>query len=100
MWRATNKRKTEKKKKVKCHVSLFGPEFGPIRSRQAHDVNTTSPQRRCNVMTLHRRWGDVIFTSCARWDLIDGPHIIKKKKKKKKRKKKEKKSFSIFFVFK
>ena len=24
-------------------------------SRQAHDVNTTSPQRRCNVMTLHRR---------------------------------------------
>ena len=37
-------------------------------SRQAHDVNITSPQRRCNVMTLHRRWGDVIFTSCARWD--------------------------------
>ena len=35
---------------------------------QAHDVNITSPQRRCNVMTLHRRWGDVIFTSCARWD--------------------------------
>ena len=27
-------------------------------------VNTTSPQHRCNVMTLHRRWGDV-FTSCA-----------------------------------
>ena len=24
-------------------------------TRQAHDVNTTSPQRRCNVMTLHRR---------------------------------------------
>ena len=37
--------------------------------RQAHDVNTTSPQRRCNVMTLHRHWGDVVFTSCARWDL-------------------------------
>ena len=36
--------------------------------RQAHDVNITSPQRRCNVMTLHRRWGDVIFTSCARWE--------------------------------
>ena len=32
---------------------------------RAHDVNITSPQRRCNVMTLHRRWGDVIFTSCA-----------------------------------
>ena len=40
-------------------------------SRQAHDVNITSPQRRCNVMTLHRRWGDVIFTSYARWDLSD-----------------------------
>ena len=39
-------------------------------SRQAHDVNITSPQRRCNVMTLHRRWGDVIFTSCARWVCI------------------------------
>ena len=36
--------------------------------RMCHDVNITSPQRRCNVMTLHRRWGDVIFTSCARWD--------------------------------
>ena len=36
-------------------------------TRQAHDVNTTLPQRPCNVMTLHRRWGDVVFTSCARW---------------------------------
>ena len=34
-------------------------------SQRAHDLNTTSPQRRCNVMTLHRRWGDVAFTSCA-----------------------------------
>ena len=34
-------------------------------SQRAHDVNTTSPQRRCKVMTLHRRWGDVVFTSCA-----------------------------------
>ena len=24
-------------------------------SQQTHDVYTTSPQRRCNVMTLHRR---------------------------------------------
>ena len=24
-------------------------------------------QRRLNVMTLHRRWGDVVLTSCARW---------------------------------
>ena len=34
-------------------------------TQRAHDVNITSPQRRCNVMTLHRRWGDVVFTSCA-----------------------------------
>ena len=33
-------------------------------SQRAHDINTTSPQRRC-VMTLHRRWDDVVFTSCA-----------------------------------
>ena len=37
-------------------------------SQRAHDVNTTSPQRRCNVMTLHQRWADVVWTSCARWD--------------------------------
>ena len=24
-------------------------------TQRAHDVNITSPQRRCNVMTLHRR---------------------------------------------
>ena len=34
-------------------------------TQRAHEVNITSPQRQCNVMTLHRRWGDVIFTSCA-----------------------------------
>ena len=26
-----------------------------VSAQRAHDVNTTSPQRRCNVMTLHRR---------------------------------------------
>ena len=39
--------------------------FLRIKTQRAHDVNITSPQRRCNVMTLHRRWGDVIFSSCA-----------------------------------
>ena len=34
-------------------------------TQQAHDVYTTAAQRRCNVMTLHRRWGDVALTSCA-----------------------------------
>ena len=28
---------------------------------------TTSAERRCNVMTLHRRWSDVVLTSCACW---------------------------------
>ena len=34
-------------------------------TQRTHDVNITSPQRRRNVMTLHWRWSDVIFTSCA-----------------------------------
>ena len=41
-----------------------------VHSQRAHDVNTTSPQRRCNVMTLHRRWGDVVLTSTS-WRCID-----------------------------
>ena len=36
---------------IKCSLS---------RSQQTHDVYTTSPQRRCNVMTLHRRSDDVV----------------------------------------
>ena len=31
-----------------------------------HDVYTTSPERRYNVMTLHRRSYYVVKTSCAR----------------------------------
>ena len=34
-------------------------EFKHI-SQLAHDVDITSPQRRCNVTTLHQRWGDVV----------------------------------------
>ena len=47
-------------------VCLF---FALASSQRAHDFNTTSAQRRCNVMTLHRRWGDVVLTSCACWVL-------------------------------
>ena len=36
-------------------------------TQQAHDVDTTSHQRRCNVMTLNRRWFDVVLTLLARW---------------------------------
>ena len=32
-----------------------------VASQRAHDVNTMSPQRRCNVMTLHRRY---IYVMC------------------------------------
>ena len=55
----------------------------PIRanwSQQAHDVYTTSTQRRCNV-TLHQRWGDVVFTSCACWDKSFRCRMKKKNKK-------------------
>ena len=40
------------------------------KSQQTHDVYTMSSQRRCNVMTLHRRWDDVVWTSCARWKCL------------------------------
>ena len=29
-------------------------------------TDTTSHQRRCNIMTLHRRWFDVVYTSSSR----------------------------------
>ena len=46
-------------------------------SKRAHDVNITSPERRCNVMTLHRRWGDVIFTVCACRDVcMSWPYLF------------------------
>ena len=34
-------------------------------SQRAHDVRMTSYQRRCDVMTSHRRQSDVTLTSCA-----------------------------------
>ena len=37
-------------------------------SQQAYEVYTTSAQHRCNVMTLHRSWDDVVLTSCACWE--------------------------------
>ena len=36
-------------------------------AQRTYDVYTTSHQRRCNVMTLHRRWFDVVSTLRARW---------------------------------
>ena len=36
-------------------------------SQQAHNIKMTSYQRRCDVITSHRRWYDVILTLCAHW---------------------------------
>ena len=35
--------------------------------QQAHNIKMTSYQRRCDVITSHRRWYDVILTLCAHW---------------------------------
>ena len=34
-------------------------------TQQAHNIKITSYQRRCDVITSHRRWYDVILTLCA-----------------------------------
>ena len=34
----------------------------------AHSVKMTSYQRRCDVITSHRRWYDVILMLCACWE--------------------------------
>ena len=47
--------------------------------QRAHDVHTTSAQRRCNVMTLHRRWSDVVLTSCACWAASQKRSTVKEK---------------------
>ena len=39
--------------------------YGSI--QRAHDVYAMSHQRRCNVMTLHRRWYDVVSTLRVGW---------------------------------
>ena len=54
----------------KCSVQAYDYRWHylcHVTAQQAHDIYTTSAQCRRNVMTLRRRWGDVVFTSCARW---------------------------------
>ena len=36
-------------------------------TQQVHNVKMTLFQRRCDVITSHRRWYDVILTLCAHW---------------------------------
>ena len=38
-----------------------------VGTQQAHNMKMTSYQRRCDVITSHRRWYDVILTLCAHW---------------------------------
>ena len=45
-------------------------EFFFIRAQQTHDVYTTSPQRQCNVMTLHRR-----ETTLYKRHVLTGPSV-------------------------
>ena len=46
-----------------------------IISQWAHNVKMTSYQRRCDVMTSHRRWYDVILMLCACWAPV-GAHFL------------------------
>ena len=43
------------------------PKHANTHSQRAHDVIMTPYQRRCNVMTSHRRRFDVILTSSVCW---------------------------------
>ena len=42
--------------------------FDNLPSQQANNIKMTSYQRRCDVITSHRRWYNVILTLCAHWD--------------------------------
>ena len=41
-----------------------------FKTQRAHGVKMTLYQRRCDVMTSHRRRSDVILTPCACWESI------------------------------
>ena len=46
-------------------------------AQQAHNLKTTSYQRRCDVMTSHRRRYGVVLTSCVFWIFAYCPIIIR-----------------------
>ena len=48
------------------------PECALKYSQQTHNVETTSLQRRCNVVMLQRRCKDVVSTLCVYWDRFGG----------------------------
>ena len=41
-------------------------------TQQANNIKMTSYQRRCDVITSHQRWYDVILTLCVHWE-VNGP---------------------------
>ena len=42
-------------------------EKAGFQQAQTHNLKTMSYQRRCDVMTSHRRWYDVVLTSYVCW---------------------------------
>ena len=56
-----------KERPVKILIRLRGRAGWSESSQWAHNNTMTSYQRRCDVITSHRRWYDVILTLCAHW---------------------------------
>ena len=54
---------------VKLHYNQSGGVIWHP-TQWAHNVKMTSYQRRCDVITSHRRWYDVILIVCACWEGI------------------------------
>ena len=56
-----------------CMTRVIMQRMPPLKrqetSKRVHDVKMTSYERRCDVMTSHRRWYDVILTPYAHWDV-------------------------------
>ena len=52
------------------------PRRFPYSTQRAHGVYTTSYQRRCNVVTSHRRWYDVLPTLRAYWAVIMSVRLL------------------------
>ena len=48
------------------------PNLIVILAEQAHNIKMTSYQRRCDVITSHRRWYDIILPLCAHWEAFHG----------------------------
>ena len=54
------------------HADMHVDLSSLVASQWAHNVKMTSYQRRCDVITSHRRWYDVILMLCACWVISKG----------------------------